>query len=52
VFDHVTVRVSDQRASRRFHETVLTPLGYRISVSGENPKGLSTRIPLDVHGDR
>jgi catechol 2,3-dioxygenase-like lactoylglutathione lyase family enzyme len=36
VFDHVTVRVSDQRASRRFYETVLTSLGYRISVSGDH----------------
>jgi catechol 2,3-dioxygenase-like lactoylglutathione lyase family enzyme len=34
VFDHVTTRVSDREASRRFYETVLAPLGYAISYSG------------------
>jgi catechol 2,3-dioxygenase-like lactoylglutathione lyase family enzyme len=34
VFDHVTIRVSDREASRRFYETVLAPLGHAISHSG------------------
>ncbi len=34
MFDHVTVRVSDHDASRRFYETVLTPLGHAVSLSG------------------
>ncbi|MDQ2909579.1 MAG: VOC family protein [Actinomycetota bacterium] len=34
MFDHVTVRVSDRDASRRFYETVLAPLGHAISNSG------------------
>jgi catechol 2,3-dioxygenase-like lactoylglutathione lyase family enzyme len=36
VFDHVTVRVSDHLASRRFYETVLTPLGRAVSLSGDH----------------
>jgi catechol 2,3-dioxygenase-like lactoylglutathione lyase family enzyme len=36
VFDHVEIRVSDQLASRRFYETVLTPVGHRISDSGDH----------------
>jgi catechol 2,3-dioxygenase-like lactoylglutathione lyase family enzyme len=31
VFDHVTIRVADRRASERFYETVLTPLGVDTS---------------------
>jgi catechol 2,3-dioxygenase-like lactoylglutathione lyase family enzyme len=34
VFDHVTIRVADRDASRRFYETVLAPLGHAISHSG------------------
>jgi catechol 2,3-dioxygenase-like lactoylglutathione lyase family enzyme len=34
LFDHVTIRVSDRGASRRFYETVLAPLGHAISHSG------------------
>ena len=34
MFDHVTIRVSDREASRRFYETVLEPLGHAISHSG------------------
>jgi catechol 2,3-dioxygenase-like lactoylglutathione lyase family enzyme len=34
LFDHVTIRVSDREASRRFYETVLAPLGHAISHSG------------------
>jgi catechol 2,3-dioxygenase-like lactoylglutathione lyase family enzyme len=36
VFDHVTIRVSDREASRRFYETVLAPLGHAISHSGSH----------------
>ncbi len=36
MFDHVTVRVSDHHASRRFYETVLAPLGHTISLSGSH----------------
>ena len=36
MFDHVTIRVSERDASRRFYETVLTPLGHAISSSGEH----------------
>jgi catechol 2,3-dioxygenase-like lactoylglutathione lyase family enzyme len=35
VFDHVTIRVSDREASRRFYETVLEPLGHAVSPSDE-----------------
>jgi catechol 2,3-dioxygenase-like lactoylglutathione lyase family enzyme len=35
VFDHMTIRVSDRAASRRFYETVLAPLGYPISYAGD-----------------
>ena len=31
VFDHVTIRVSDRGASRRFYDTVLAPLGRVIT---------------------
>jgi catechol 2,3-dioxygenase-like lactoylglutathione lyase family enzyme len=34
LFDHVTVRVFDHHASRRFYEAVLEPLGHRVSSSG------------------
>jgi catechol 2,3-dioxygenase-like lactoylglutathione lyase family enzyme len=27
VFDHVTIRVADRKASERFYRTVLAPLG-------------------------
>ena len=32
----MTIRVSERDASRRFYETVLTPLGHAISSSGEH----------------
>jgi catechol 2,3-dioxygenase-like lactoylglutathione lyase family enzyme len=35
VFDHVTIRVSDREASRRFYDTVLGPLGHRLTHPGE-----------------
>ena len=35
MFDHVTIRVSDREASRRFYETVLAPLGHPVSHSGD-----------------
>ena len=39
MFDHVTIRVSDRKASERFYETVLTPLGidksYRTGTFSE-----------------
>jgi catechol 2,3-dioxygenase-like lactoylglutathione lyase family enzyme len=31
VFDHVTVRVADREAGRRFYETVLAPLGHSLT---------------------
>ena len=34
MFDHVTIRVSERDASRRFYETVLAGLGHSISHSG------------------
>jgi catechol 2,3-dioxygenase-like lactoylglutathione lyase family enzyme len=34
VFDHVTIRVSERDASRRFYETVLAALGHELTVSG------------------
>lgn len=34
MFDHVTIRVSDRDASRRFYETVLAPLGHAVTHSG------------------
>jgi catechol 2,3-dioxygenase-like lactoylglutathione lyase family enzyme len=36
VFDHVTVRVADHQASRRFYELVLAPLGHMISLAGDH----------------
>jgi catechol 2,3-dioxygenase-like lactoylglutathione lyase family enzyme len=36
VFDHVTVRASDQGASDRFYTTVLTPLGIEQTSAGEH----------------
>ena len=36
MFDHVTIRVSDRAASRRFYETVLAPLGYAVTHSNED----------------
>ncbi len=35
MFDHVTIRVSDRAASRRFYDTVLAPLGHPITNSNE-----------------
>jgi catechol 2,3-dioxygenase-like lactoylglutathione lyase family enzyme len=34
VLDHVTIRVADRAASRRFYDTVLAPLGHARSYSG------------------
>jgi catechol 2,3-dioxygenase-like lactoylglutathione lyase family enzyme len=36
VFDHVTVRVADHRASRRFYEIVLSALGHALSTTGSH----------------
>jgi catechol 2,3-dioxygenase-like lactoylglutathione lyase family enzyme len=36
VFDHVTVRVSDRGASKRFYELVLGTIGHRITHPGEH----------------
>jgi len=36
VFDHVTIRVSDRAASRRFYETALAPLGHGITHSADD----------------
>lgn len=36
VFDHVTIRVSDRDASRRFYDCVLAPLGHRLTHPGEH----------------
>jgi catechol 2,3-dioxygenase-like lactoylglutathione lyase family enzyme len=35
VFDHVTIRASDRRASERFYETVLRTLGIEQTAGGE-----------------
>jgi catechol 2,3-dioxygenase-like lactoylglutathione lyase family enzyme len=35
MFDHVTIRVSDRTASRRFYELVLGTIGHRITHPGE-----------------
>jgi catechol 2,3-dioxygenase-like lactoylglutathione lyase family enzyme len=35
VFDHVTIRVSDRAASRRFYDTVLAPLGQALTNEHE-----------------
>jgi catechol 2,3-dioxygenase-like lactoylglutathione lyase family enzyme len=35
VFDHVTIRVADREASRRFYDTVLAPLGHERRPIGE-----------------
>ena len=34
VFDHVTIRVADFEASKRFYTTVLTPLGISLHEAG------------------
>lgn len=36
MFDHLTIRVADREASRRFYETVLAPVGHTISHSGDH----------------
>jgi catechol 2,3-dioxygenase-like lactoylglutathione lyase family enzyme len=35
VLDHVTIRVSDYAASKRFYTTVLAPLGYELGWSDD-----------------
>jgi catechol 2,3-dioxygenase-like lactoylglutathione lyase family enzyme len=35
VFDHVTIRVADRRASERFYELVLSALGIKMTSGGE-----------------
>jgi catechol 2,3-dioxygenase-like lactoylglutathione lyase family enzyme len=35
LFDHVTIRVSDAKVSRRFYETVLEVLGISATYSDE-----------------
>jgi len=35
VIDHVTLRVSDLAASKRFYSTVLAPLGHELSWESE-----------------
>ena len=36
MFDHVTIRVFDRDASRRFYETLLAPLGLTITNAGQH----------------
>ena len=36
MFDHVTVRVSDRRASERFYDTVLGAIGIERTATGEH----------------
>jgi catechol 2,3-dioxygenase-like lactoylglutathione lyase family enzyme len=36
VFDHVTIRVSDRTASRKFYELALSVLGHELSSSGDD----------------
>src|SRR5262249_51172854 len=36
MFDHVTIRVSDRAASRRFYELALAELGYAITSAGDD----------------
>jgi catechol 2,3-dioxygenase-like lactoylglutathione lyase family enzyme len=36
VFDHVTIRVSDRRASERFYDTVLGAIGIERTATGEH----------------
>lgn len=44
VFDHLTIRVADLEASKRFYSTVLAPLG--ITLTHEDPS-----IPFAEWGD-
>ena len=46
MFDHVTIRVSDRDASRRFYETVLSPLGHSASHSDDGPEW-NVAVPAD-----
>jgi catechol 2,3-dioxygenase-like lactoylglutathione lyase family enzyme len=41
VFDHVTIRVRDRDAGRRFYRTILAPLGCEISNSDGDFNGWS-----------
>lgn len=51
MFDHVTIRVADRRASRDFYETVLGPLGHEgegdewgdFSIAPASKEGSATR---------
>lgn len=36
MFDHVGISVSDRAASRRFYDTVLAPLGHRLTHQTEH----------------
>jgi hypothetical protein len=36
MFDHVTIRASDRKASERFHETALRTLGIEKTYAGED----------------
>jgi catechol 2,3-dioxygenase-like lactoylglutathione lyase family enzyme len=36
MFDHVTIRVSDREAGRRFYATVLEPLGHELTNAGDH----------------
>lgn len=52
MFDHVTVRVSDHLASRRFYETVLAPLGRRVTFSNDHAHEWSDYAVAQARDDR
>lgn len=45
MLDHVSIGVRDLNASRRFYDTVLTPLGYRCLYEGSSYAGYGATAP-------
>ena len=48
MIDHISLNVSDAKASRVFYESALAPLGYRVLMEFEGVYGLGAQAGPDL----
>ena len=48
IIDHISLNVSDAKASRVFYESALAPLGYRVLMGFEGVYGLGAQAGPDL----
>jgi len=48
MIDHISLNVSDAKASRVFYESALAPLGYRVLMEFEGMYGLGAQAGPDL----